>query len=83
MISTVTTTSTAAVSAAVANPGLATALGVVTAACFVLLLITREMASAAGGGWLVSLRRGVNIALYPLGLAFVLIMWNQLALLLS
>ena len=79
MVSTVTQSSAAVVGAAASNAGLAGALSLVTAVCFIIVLVTREMAASASGGWLWSLRRGASIAMYPLGLAFLLIIWNQLA----
>jgi len=61
-----------------ANSGLATTLGLVVAAMFIFLLVTREMAGAEAQGWVYRLRRGANIAIYPLGMAFALIAWSQL-----
>jgi len=80
MVSSVTTSTTATMFALSSNPALAGLLGLVVAATFVALLITRQMVDASGSAvWVRMLRRGANIALYPLALAFLLVVGSQLA----
>lgn len=46
---------------------------------FLALLIQKEVLSAFTGGWQRSLARGLHIGLVPLGLAFGMIAWAQVA----
>ena len=52
---------------------MAGALALVAILAFVSLLIQKEMVSTASTGWQHALARGLNIALMPLGLAFLMI----------
>ena len=83
MITTVTSSVGATTVALASNQGFAAVLSLVTMATFVFLLVTREMVGSAPHGWLARFARGANIAIYPLGAAFLLIIWDQFQRLLS
>ncbi|MBV8087471.1 MAG: hypothetical protein JO247_21900 [Chloroflexi bacterium] len=80
MVSSVTTSTTATMFSLSSNPALAGLLGLIVVATFVGLLITRQMMDASRtADWVRTLRRGANIAIYPLGLAFLLVVGVQMA----
>jgi hypothetical protein len=64
---TVTTVST------VSAQGLADAIMVVSVIALLALLVMKDVASNTSSRWLGVLSRGLNIAVVPLGLAFVMI----------
>ncbi|HEU0166882.1 MAG TPA: hypothetical protein VFS62_03830 [Chloroflexota bacterium] len=80
MVSSVTTSTTATMFSLSSNPALAGLLGLIVVATFVGLLITRQMVDASTTTqWVRTLRRGANIAIYPLGMAFLLVVAVQMA----
>ena len=58
---------------AVNAAGLADAVMVVAVVALLALLVLTDVASNTSSGWLAVLSRGLNIAVLPLGLAFVMI----------
>ena len=73
MISSVTPAVISGVMSSAALHGLAQFLSLVAAATFLVLLIEKEMVDGDFGPRSRSLSRGLNIAIVPLGMAFVLI----------
>lgn len=68
MVSTITTTTTMAVTSTVAA-----SLGLYVVLLFLVLLVQKEIASSLDRDWAQRLSPVLNVALLPLGVAFLLI----------
>ena len=77
MVTTVTSSVNSTALALTPGSSLGAVVSLVTIATFVFLLVTREMVSSSSRGWLARVSTGANIAIVPLGLVFVLILWSR------
>lgn len=78
MISTVTTSTVTTITSVTAVTGAFSTLAWVGIVVFFLLIMQKEILSTASGGWRGMLRRGLDIALVPLGIALLVVAGAQL-----